>query len=71
MQELNPLSAPFRRILGNPIAYAAFKCTEPWLLEYMSLDLGQVAQSIGFTSTAEVASTPSHKTFMACKQHMH
>ena len=65
------MSAPFERLLGNPIAYAAFKSTEPWLLEYMSLDLGQDAQSIGFTSIAELESTPSHKTFIACKQHMH
>ena len=71
LQEMNPVSAPFERLLGNPIAYAAFKSTEPWLLEYMSLDLGQATQSVGFTSTAEAESTPSHKTFMACKPHMH
>ena len=67
LQEMNPVSAPFERLLGNPFAYAAFKSTEPWLLEYMSLDLVQAVQSVGFTSTAEVESTPSHKTFMACK----
>lgn len=71
MQEMNPLSASFKAVLGNPIAYTAFKSTEPWLLEYMALNLGQVAQSAGFTSTAELDSTPSHKTFIACKQHMH
>lgn len=68
---MDPVSAPFERLLTNPIAYAAFKSTEPWLLEYMSLDLGQAARSVGFTNTAEIASTPSHKTFLACKQPMH
>ena len=67
---MDPVSAPFERVLNNPIAYAAFKSTEPWLLEYMSLDLGQAVQSVGFTNTAEVASTPSHKTFLACKRPM-
>ncbi len=65
---MNPESASFKVVLGNPIAYAAFKSTEPWLLEYMSLDLGELAQSVGFGRVAEISSTPSHKTFIACKQ---
>ena len=67
LQEMNPASPSFKVVLGNPIAYAAFKSTEPWLLEYMALDLGKLAQSVGFVSVAEASSTPSHKTFIACK----
>ena len=29
--EMDPSTAPFQRILGNPFAYTAFKSTEPWL----------------------------------------
>lgn len=67
LQEMNPLSPSFKVVLGNPIAYAAFKSTEPWLLEYMALDLAELAQSVGFVYIAETSSTPSHKTFIACK----
>ena len=68
LQEMNPASASFKVVLDNPIAYAAFKSTEPWLLEYMALDLGELAQRVGFAHCAETNSTPSHKTFIACKQ---
>ncbi len=67
LQEMNAASPSFKVVLGNPIAYAAFKSTEPWLLEYMALDLGELAQSVGFVHVAETSSTPSHKTFIACK----
>lgn len=67
LQEMNPASPSFKVVLGNPIAYAAFKSTDPWLLEYMALDLGELAQSAGFVHVAETSSTPSHKTFIACK----
>ena len=39
LQEMNPVSPGFQRVFANPFAYAAFKSTEPWLLEYVSLDL--------------------------------
>ena len=29
---MDPASAAFQRVFGNPFAYAAFKSTEPWLL---------------------------------------
>lgn len=67
LQEMNPASPSFKAVLGNLIAYAAFKSTDPWLLEYMALDLGELAQSAGFVHVAETSSTPSHKTFIACK----
>ena len=68
LQEMNPRTPSFQRVLGNPFAYAAFKSTEPWLLEYMALDLPQLAKDVGFASASEVESTPSHKTFLACKR---
>ncbi|KAL0049057.1 hypothetical protein WJX82_005201 [Trebouxia sp. C0006] len=67
IMEMNPASPSFKVVLGNPIAYAAFKSTEPWLLDYMALDLPELAQSVGFVHVAETSSTPSHKTFIACK----
>lgn len=64
---MNPQTPSFKRVLGNPFAYAAFKSTEPYLLEYMSLDLRGLAEATGFVCVSEVDSTPSHKTFLACK----
>ncbi|KAL3140414.1 hypothetical protein ABBQ38_004674 [Trebouxia sp. C0009 RCD-2024] len=68
IMEMNPQSPYFQRRLSNPFAYAAFRSTEPFLLDYMSLDLGQLAKSAGFSHASEMDSTPSHKTFLACKK---
>jgi hypothetical protein len=37
--EMDPSSAAFQRIFSNVFAYTAFKSTEPWLVEYVTLDL--------------------------------
>lgn len=37
-----------RRITDNVVAYTAFKSTEPYLDEYLSLDLHGMLRSVGF-----------------------
>ena len=64
---MNPASDGFQRVFRNPFAYAAFKSTEPWLMEYMSLDLPVTLHAAGFSSVSQAESTPRHLTIVATK----
>ena len=65
--EMNPASDGLQRVFRNPFAYAAFKRTEPWLIEYMSLDLPGTLHAAGFGSVLQAESTPRHLTIVATK----
>lgn len=67
-QEMNPASAGFQRVFKNPFAYAAFKSTEPWLMEYISLDLAAQLCAAGFATVLQADSTPRHFTMVAVKR---
>lgn len=67
MQEMNPASKRFQRILGNPMAYVPFKATEPWLVEYIGTNLHAVLREIGFQEIQCTPSTPGHFTLVAKK----
>jgi hypothetical protein len=67
MQEMNPASEGFQRMFKNPFAYAAFKSTEPWLMEYMALDLPGALREAGFSQILQAESTPRHFTIVATK----
>ena len=69
VQEMNPASDGFQRVFRNPFAYAAFKSTEPWLMEYMSLDLQGTLHASGFSPVLQAESTPRHLTLVATKGH--
>ena len=66
---MNPVSDGFQRVFRNPFAYAAFKSTEPWLMEYMSLDLPGTLYAAGFNQVLQAESTPRHLTLVATKRH--
>lgn len=68
IMEMNPQSAVFQRIFGNPFAYTAFKSTEPWLQEYITLDMPGAMREAGFAQVAQRESTPRHKTVVALKK---
>ena len=70
LQEMNPQTPSSKCVLGNPFACAAFKSIEPYLLEYMLLDLKGLAKATGFICTSEVDSSPSHKTFFCLQSKM-
>jgi hypothetical protein len=36
---MDPAAPAFSRIFGNVFAFTAFKSTEPWLIDYVTLDL--------------------------------
>ena len=68
-QEMDPASPGFQRVFANPFAFAAFKSTEPWLLEYATLDLPHVLHAAGFDLLGSESSSPRHKTVVAQKPH--
>ncbi|KAG2430699.1 hypothetical protein HYH02_013696 [Chlamydomonas schloesseri] len=68
IMEMNPESAVFQRIFGNPFAYTAFKSTEPWLQEYIALDMPDALREAGFAEVVTRESTPRHKTVVAIKK---
>ncbi len=65
---MNPASEGFQRVFRNPFAYAAFKSTEPWLMEYMSLDLLDSLKAAGFAQVLQAEATPRHLTMVARKE---
>lgn len=64
---MNPASDGFRRIFSQPFPYVAFKSTEPWLLEYLSLDMAGAMDESGFTAVKQLENSPRHKTVVAVK----
>jgi hypothetical protein len=66
-QEMNPSSPAIARVMQNPFAYAAFKSTEPWLVDYLTLDMEAAIQAAGFGATDRGPSTPRHITIVVRK----
>ncbi len=65
--DMDPQSNTFRNLSRNPFAFAAFKSTEPWLEEYMSLDIGKLLARTGFVEVAIFQNSPRHRTVVAFK----
>jgi hypothetical protein len=65
--ELDPLAPASMRMLQNPFASAAFNSTEPWLTEYVALDMEACLKDAGFATVMTDRNTPRHKTVMAHK----
>jgi ubiquinone/menaquinone biosynthesis C-methylase UbiE len=68
IMEMDPGSEAFRRVLSNPIPYAVFKSTEPYLTEYVGLDLAAAIVGAGFAPPAQLANSPRHRTVVALKR---
>lgn len=54
IMEMNPASPAFQRVLSNPFAYTAFKSTEPYLEEYIGLDMAGAMQRAGGKGSKEL-----------------
>ena len=67
IMEMDPQTPAFSRILSNPFAYAAFKSTEPHLVDYISLPLMDALKEAGFNSPLQKQATPRHKCVVAVK----
>ena len=67
LQEMNPNSEIFKRIFSNPFPYVAFKSTEPFLIDYITLDLHGAIQDAGFKAPLQLQNSPRHRTVVALK----
>lgn len=67
IMEMNPNSPAFQRIFSNVFAYTAFKSTEPWLMEYVTLDLHGAMTDAGFEQPLQTENSPKHRTVVAKK----
>jgi len=67
VMEQDPNCEAMRRITANVVAYTAFKSTEPYLDEYLSLDLHGMLREVGFERTGEKPCTPRHRAVVAMK----
>lgn len=65
--QMDPASPIWQRIFGNPAAFVAFKATEPWLMEYVGLDMDRAVAAAGFLPPRTAPNSPRHKTVVAVK----
>jgi hypothetical protein len=65
--EMDPLLPSWQNKMSNLFAFAAFKCTEPWLLEYISLNVEGEMASAGFQHVASRQCSPTHTAFVGNK----
>lgn len=63
--DMNPLSPAFQNLAANPFAFAGFRSTEPYLLQYITLDLGQELLEAGFVSPEVRSNSSRHRTCVA------
>ena len=70
IMEMDPTTPAFQRVMKNPIPYAIFKSTEPYLLDYCSLDMHQAMTIAGFSNISQMNNSPRHKTVVAIKEYM-
>lgn len=60
----DPSSFPF---MQNPVIYAAFKSTEPWINQYFAFPVEAELQNAGFQKIIRKKTTPRHHAFTAIK----
>ena len=63
IMDMNPRSEVFERM--PPYVFTLFKSTEPYLDQYLSLDLEQAFIEAGFSRPTVTANSPRHKTIVA------
>jgi hypothetical protein len=68
LMDMNPRSEFFQKFASNPFAFAAFKSTEPWIQEYVSMDLESTLAACGFSGVTVLANSPRHRTVVAYKK---
>ena len=66
--EMNPASQIFQKVMQNPIPYTIFKSTEPWLLEYVNLDMKAAMMDAGLMDPMQLENSPRHKSVVAIKK---
>lgn len=65
--DMNPKSIFFQKFASNPFAFAAFKSTEPWLNEYISMDLEDTLKECGFINIQISENSKRHRVVVGYK----
>lgn len=65
--DMDPLAENFKKFASNPFAFAAFKSTEPWIREYVSMDIMKELRETGFKHIEIKSNSPRHRTIVAFK----
>lgn len=68
LMDMDPLSEDFKKFASNPFAFAAFKSTEPWIQEYVRMDLVQQLRKVGFEDIQVMPNSARHRTVVAVKR---
>lgn len=65
--DINPKSEFFIKFAANAFAFSAFKSTEPWIGDYVSMDLESTLKDVGFRDVYVLPNSPRHRTVIAYK----
>jgi ubiquinone/menaquinone biosynthesis C-methylase UbiE len=65
--DVDPDSASFTRLASNPFAFQAFRSTEPWIQEYIGMDLFKLLETCGFKKLSAQSNSPRHRTVVGIK----
>jgi len=68
IMEMDPTTPAFQRVLSNAVPYVVFKSTEPYLLDYVALDMEGELRAAGFADVVSTNNSPRHKTVVAVKK---
>ena len=67
IMDMDPQAPNFKKFAANPFAFAAFKSTEPWITEYIAIDIESVLRDCGFVDVQIKSNSPRHRTIVAFK----
>ncbi len=67
IMDIDPQSQFFQEFASNPFAFTAFKSTEPYIQEYVSLDIVTLLRECGFKNVQVRSNSPRHRTIVAYK----
>ncbi len=65
IMDMNPQSETFTKM--PPYILTLLKSTEPFLDQYLALDVTKMLKEVGFSAPYVTQSTPRHRTIVACK----
>jgi hypothetical protein len=68
--DMNPASCFSTQLTRNSFAFAGFQSTEPWVHEYMALDLPALLVECGFEDVSSQENSPRHRTVAAHKRYL-
>mmetsp|Transcript_16182 Transcript_16182/g.23600 ORF Transcript_16182/g.23600 Transcript_16182/m.23600 type:complete len:369 (-) Transcript_16182:35-1141(-) len=67
IMDMDPDSTNFKKFSSNPFAFTAFKSTEPWIQEYVSMDMYSSLRNCGFSKVQMLSNSPRHRTVVGFK----